>query len=176
MSTTTPVRTDSRTPEATRWRIDPARSSVEFRTPTLWGLAKVTGHFDGYDGTLELARNPAIELTVDAGSLDTHNRLRDRHLRSADFFDVANHPQVRFVSDSATLDGERLNVRGRLYAGSRSVPLELDGRLARIGDELEVDVTTTVDHRQLGMTHSTLGMIRTPTELAVRGRLVTGSD
>ena len=126
MSTTTPLRTDGRTPAATRWRIDPARSSVEFRTPTLWGLAKVKGHFDRYDGTLDLERDPAITLTIDAASLDTHNRLRDRHLRSADFFDVANHPQVRFVSDSATLDGERLNVRGRLYAGGESIPLRLE--------------------------------------------------
>jgi polyisoprenoid-binding protein YceI len=176
MSTTAPLRTDGRTPATTRWRIDPSRSRVEFRTPTLWGLATVNGHFDRYDGTLDLERDPAITLTIDAASLDTHNRLRDRHLRSADFFDVANHPQVRFVSDSATLDGERLNVRGRLYAGGESIPLDLNARLMQIGDELEVDVTTTIDHNELGMTHSTLGMIRTPTELTVRGRLVTGSD
>ena len=41
-----------------RWRIDPARSSVEFRTPTLWGLATVKGRFERYDGTLDLQREP----------------------------------------------------------------------------------------------------------------------
>ena len=131
MSTTAPLRTDGRTPTTTRWRIDPSRSRVEFRTPTLWGLATVKGHFVRYDGTLDLERDPAITLTIDAASLDTHNRLRDRHLRSPDFFDVANHPQVRFVSDSATLDGERLNVRGRLYAGGESIPLDLNARLVQ---------------------------------------------
>ena len=60
--------------------------------------------------------------------------------------------------------------------GARASRFDLNARLVRIGDELEVDVTTTIDHRKLGMTHSTLGMIRTPTELTVRGRLVTGSD
>jgi hypothetical protein len=38
-----------------------------------------------YDGTLKLGRDPAIELTIDADSLDTHSRLREKHLRSADF-------------------------------------------------------------------------------------------
>lgn len=53
------------------WRIDPARSSVEFRTPTLWGLATVDGRFERYDGSLDLQRSPAIELMIDAASLST---------------------------------------------------------------------------------------------------------
>ena len=48
-----------------RWRIDPARSGVEFRTPTLWGLTTVRGHFDRYDGTLDLERSPAVEVASD---------------------------------------------------------------------------------------------------------------
>ncbi len=176
MSTTAPLRTDTQTLKTSRWRIDPTRSSVEFRTPTLWGLATVKGHFDRYDGTLKLGRDPAIELTIDADSLDTHNRLRDKHLRSADFFDVANHPQIRFVFDSARVKGERLMVRGRLHVAGQSIALGLNASLRKVGDELEVHVSTRVDHRELGMTHSTLGMIRTPSELTVRGRLVKDSD
>ena len=176
MSTTGPTSTDTQALETARWRIDPARSNVEFRTPTLWGLATVKGHFDRYDGTLNLGRDQAIELTIDADTLDTHNRLRDKHLRSADFFDVANHPQVRFVSDSATLEGELLRVRGRLHVAGQSIALDLDASLRNVGDELEVRVSSRVDHRELGMTHSTLGMIRTPSELTVRGRLVKDSD
>src|SRR2546430_2010035 len=101
--------------ERTRWRIDPGRSRLEFRTRTFWGLMRVEGRFDRYDGRLDLEHDPAIELTIDAASLDTNNKKRDEHLRSADFFDVENHPQVRFVSDSATLSGEHLKTRGRLY-------------------------------------------------------------
>jgi polyisoprenoid-binding protein YceI len=154
------------------WRIDPVRSRVEFRTPTLWGRATVKGHFERYEGTLNLERSPAIELTIDAASIDTKLALRDRHLRSADFFDVANHPEVRFVSDTATLRGETLRVRGRLYAAGRSIPLEFEARLRHLGEELELEATTTADHRKLGMSHGTLGMIRTPSELIVHGRLV----
>jgi polyisoprenoid-binding protein YceI len=159
-----------------RWRIDPARSSIEFRTPTLWGLATVKGQFERYDGTLDLERSPAIELTIDTGSINTKNRLRDRHLHSADFFDADNHPEVRFVSDSATLEGHSLKVRGRLYAAGRSLPLDLDASPRRVGDELELDARTYADHRKLGMSHGMLGMIPTPSELIVHGRLVRDAD
>jgi polyisoprenoid-binding protein YceI len=162
----------SRDVTSSRWRIDPTRSSVTFRTPTLWGRVMVDGGFERYDGTIDLGRTPAIELTIEADSLNTNNRMRDKHLRSHDFFDAENHQEVRFVSDSVTLDGERLKVRGRLHAAGMSMPLELDAKLRRIGDELELDARTDADHRALGMTHSTLGMIRTPSELSVHGRLV----
>ena len=111
--------------EQTRWRIDPARSRVAFRARTYWGLMTVNGEFERYSGTLDLEAQPAIELTIDAASLNTQNKLRDRHLRSADFFDVARHPEVRFTSETASLDGERLKVRGRLEAAGHSITLEL---------------------------------------------------
>src|ERR1700760_2126801 len=98
---TLPTPADTHSIPEGRWRIDPTRSSVEFRTPTLWGLATVTGRFETYEGTLDLQQNPAIELTIDAASLNTNLGFRDKHLRSEDFFDVANHPRVRFMSDSA---------------------------------------------------------------------------
>jgi polyisoprenoid-binding protein YceI len=155
-----------------RWRIDPARSRVEFRTPTLWGLATVDGRFERYDGSLDLERSPAIELVIDAASLSTKNNFRDRHLRSADFFDVEDHPQVRFVSDTATLDGDTLKVRGRLYAAGSSLRLELEASLRPVGDDVEIDARTHADHRKLGMSHGILGMIPTPSELIVHARLV----
>jgi YceI-like domain len=79
-----------------RWRLDPRRSSVEFRARHFWGLGTVEGHFDGYEGRLELSADPAIELTIDASSVQSGNPKRDRHLRSADFFDAGNHARVRF--------------------------------------------------------------------------------
>src|ERR687896_2145723 len=80
------------------WRLDPARSSVEFHVRHFYGLMTVKGHFDRYHGTLQLNEQPAVELVIDADSLDTKLARRDEHLRSAAFFDVAKHPQVRFGS------------------------------------------------------------------------------
>src|SRR3954453_7846168 len=81
------------------WRLDPARSSVEFHVRHFYGLMTVKGEFADYDGTLELGATPAVELTIHAASLDTKRAKRDEHLRSDDFFDVEHHPQVRFVSE-----------------------------------------------------------------------------
>jgi len=176
MSTTTPQTTDKPAIEKTRWRIDPARSQVEFRTPTFWGLMTVKGQFERYEGTLDLRREPAIELTIEAGSLNTNNKMRDKHLRSGDFFGVANEPEVRFVSDSARLDGERLTVSGHLYAADKSIRLEVDATLRPVDGELVVDAATSADQFALGMSHGTLGMIRPPSELIVRGRLVRDGE
>ena len=158
----------------TRWRLDPARSTAEFRVRHLWGLVTVEGHFEELRGRLDLRpdRQPAVDLTLHADSLETGNGRRDRHLRSADFFDVVNHPLVRFTSASTVLAGETLTVRGQLEAAGRQLQLELDAWVRRIGAELAVEATTPTDHRQLGMTWSPFGMLRAPAQLAVRARLV----
>ncbi len=159
-----------------RWQLDPQRSSVEFRAGQFWGLGTVKGHFDDYEGRLDLSADPAIELTIDAASLQTGNRRRDQHLRSADFFDAENHPRVRFVSDSVVLQGDTLRVRGRLSARDRSIPLELDARVSRVGEELEIEAATSAPHRELGLTWSPLGMIPARSELRVNGYLVPTMD
>lgn len=153
------------------WQLDPERSSIEFRTRSIWGLAAVKGHFDDYQGHLDLGAAPAIELTIDAATLNTGNRKRDEHLRSADFFDAENHPRVRFISDSAELHGDTLRVRGRLSARDRSIPVELDAHVREVDGELEIEAATTAAHRELGMTFSPLGMIAPRSKLSVKAHL-----
>jgi polyisoprenoid-binding protein YceI len=109
-----------------------------------------------------------VQLTIQAASLDTKQKKRDEHLRSEDFFDVERDPQVRFVSDSARLDRDTLHVRGELHAAGRRIPLQIDATVREIDGELEIEA----DHRKLGMTWSPLGIVRAPSKLIVRGRLV----
>jgi polyisoprenoid-binding protein YceI len=156
-----------------RWALDSSRSTVEFRVPTFWGLSTVVGHFDRFDGFYGLDSEDvlAIELAVDADSLDTGNSTRDRHLRSERFFDVRAHPQVRFTSTLVSELDETLALVGHLEAAGRTAPVALDATLRETGDELEIEATTTFDQRELGMTFSPLGMIRTPSTLHVRARL-----
>jgi polyisoprenoid-binding protein YceI len=68
------------------WELDPARSTVSFAVPYWWGFGTVKGHFRRYTGRLDLGARPAIELTIDAASVDTGNARRDRRLHSEDFF------------------------------------------------------------------------------------------
>ena len=153
------------------WRLDPDRSSVEFQVPSAYGLMTVKGRFGGYHGTLDLSAQPSIALTIEAGSLDTQNARRDKHLRSADFFDVDQHPEVHFEADNARLAGEDLKVYGRLHALGRQMPLDVDATLREVDGHLEIEASAVADQRELGMTWSPLGLIGAPTKLFVRGRL-----
>jgi polyisoprenoid-binding protein YceI len=158
------------------WQLDPSRSSVEFEVPNLWALASVKGRFDRYEGTLNASGRPAVALTIEADSLNTKNKRRDKHLRSEDFFDVAKHPRVRFEADAADLAGDNLTVRGLLYAAGKHVALDVDASVTPVGEELQIDATALVDQRRLGMTWSPLGVVRAPSKLTVRGRLTRTQD
>ena len=172
MSTTHSAQ-DSQQLAGTRWRLDPSGSSAEFRVPNFWGLSSDKGRFQRLDGWLEVDDDHRwrMELTLDAASLDTGNRRRDRHLRSADFFDVQHHPEVRFRSSSVNKHGGRLHVEGELEAAGQRARLQVEVTVKHADGRLELDAAATVDQRQLGMTWSPLGVIRTPTALSVHARL-----
>jgi polyisoprenoid-binding protein YceI len=171
------VSSDQETTQVTqvtqRWVVDPARSTVEFRVGNWWGPTTVVGHFSRFDGSYTVGLGGrAIELIVEAESLETGNRRRNKHLRSSYFFDVESHPHVRFTADDVT-DGDEgtLHVRGELEAAGRKARLLLDAAVREFGDELEVEATSLVDQRLLGMAFSPLGALRSPSNLQVKARL-----
>ncbi|HWT23385.1 MAG TPA: YceI family protein [Solirubrobacteraceae bacterium] len=156
-----------------RWVVDPARSTVEFRVPNLWGLATVAGRFSRFDGSYtDGPDGRAVELVVDAASLDTGNRRRDEHLRSSTFFDVEPHPHIRFSANDVTDAGKgALRMRGELEVAGKSVPLLVEARVRELPGALEVETTALVDQRRFGMTFSPLAMVRSPSTLHVKARL-----
>jgi polyisoprenoid-binding protein YceI len=111
-----------------RWTADPGRTTVEFEVAHLGALHTVHGRFHGFDGSYVVGpAGSEIELTIDAASVDTGNAARDKHLRSADFFDVAEHPQVQFTSKHITGVGNgRAHVSGELEAAGTTVPVAFD--------------------------------------------------
>jgi polyisoprenoid-binding protein YceI len=165
--------TEQRVVAPTRWTVEPDESFVEFAVKTFWGVATVHGSFDRFDGSYENGPDGAtIELTIEADSLDTGNKTRDKHLRSTDFFHITEHPRVRFTSTRVhDVNGEILHVVGRLEAAGNVVPLEFPATIRPVGDGLEVEATTTVDQSQLGMSSGQLGMIRRPATLHVKAHL-----
>ena len=159
---------------AGRWRLDPTRSTAEFRVPNFWGLVKVKGRFDRFSGWLEIGERGErrIELTIDATSLNTGSDKRDEHLRSGDFFDTEHHHTVRFVSTSVSDPvGGRIQVQGEVLAAGHRAVLELEPTLRQHDDRLQVDATATLDQRELGMTWNPLGMTRTPATLMGHAQL-----
>ena len=123
----------------THWSVDRDETSVDFAVKTFWGLTTVHGRFDRFGGSYEAGPDGTkIELTVDADSLDTGNAIRDKHLRSTDFFHAAEHPQVRFTSTRVRHAGDGvLRVEGDLEAAGKVVPLEFDATVRQVDDALE---------------------------------------
>jgi polyisoprenoid-binding protein YceI len=115
------------------WEFDLSHSSVQFHVRHLM-VSKVHGRFHKWSGTLEL--DPAdpsrsrVEVAIDASSIDTREPKRDDHLRSADFLDVANFPQLKFQSTSVERhDGGEYTLTGDLtiHGVTRSVKLVVEG-------------------------------------------------
>jgi polyisoprenoid-binding protein YceI len=112
------------------WKIDPIHSSIEFQVKHL-GIATVKGQFTDFEGTLDVTPDGLDAYgTVDVASVDTREDQRDAHLRSADFFDVENHPQITFKSTSVrTLDDDEFEVEGDFTIRGITKPLKLVGVL-----------------------------------------------
>jgi polyisoprenoid-binding protein YceI len=158
----------------TRWRLDPSASTAEFRVPHFWGLINVKGSFKRLDGYLEVDDQGKRQLTlrIDAASIHTGIGQRDKHLRSGDFFDTDHHPEVRYRSTQVCdIADNRLRIEGVLEAAGEHVSLTLEPAICQTNDRFEVDVTTSVDQRQLGMSWSPLGMTRFPVTLIVHASL-----
>ena len=157
-----------------RWTADPSRTTVEFEFEHLWGLHTVRGRFRGFDGAYIVGPGGSgVELTIDAGSVDTGCPARDNRLRSADFFDADEHQLVRFTSTRVTgLGSGRVHVSGELEAAGRRVPLAFDASVRLIDGDLELEATTTVDQSRFGMNEGPFRNVGRPTKLRVKTRLV----
>jgi polyisoprenoid-binding protein YceI len=99
------------------WSVDPAHSEVGFAVKHM-GIATVRGEFTEFEGTLEIAEDLSSAKaygTVKVESVDTSEPQRDAHLRSADFFDAAEFPELSFEStEIEALDDEEFRITGRL--------------------------------------------------------------
>lgn len=100
-----------------RYEADAPHSQVGF-TARYMGVVDVHGSFSDFRGTLLYVPNdPArstVSVVVDANSIDTGNKQRDKDLRSAEFFDVVRFPKLRFTSTGAVKVGDALRVTGDL--------------------------------------------------------------
>lgn len=154
------------------WELDPTRSEIGFAVPYWWGFGTISGRFTRYVGHLDLRRRPAIELTIDAASVDTANARRDRRLRAGEFFAVARHPYIRFVSRVVRLDDDRLSVLGELTARGARIDVEVEAMVSGVDGEYQLDAETFVMHSGLGMTWNPMQITRPWSRLVVGGRLV----
>jgi polyisoprenoid-binding protein YceI len=81
------------------WNLAPERSAITFKIRNMWGLVNVKGRFTDFTGDGQLTGEGAVSGRVDirAASLNTGIGRRDKHLRSADFFDVERFAEISVV-------------------------------------------------------------------------------
>lgn len=158
------------------WQLDAAASTVAVRHRTIWGLVTVKGSFGTVGGQGEVRPDGSATgtVTLDAATLDTGNTKRDGHLRSADFFDVDNHPEITFAVRGAKAGaGDAVEVSGQLTVRGVSRPQTLTARLAGAdAGALTLETEFAVDRGEFGITWNQLGMLRGPATVTAVLRFV----
>jgi polyisoprenoid-binding protein YceI len=123
---------ESATPTATTalptgtWKVDKVHSSVEFQVKHL-GIATVKGQFTEFEGTLEVSpENTVASGTVQVASVNTREPARDEHLRSPDFFDAEQNPEISFHSTAIRpVDEDTFEIDGDISIHGITRPLTL---------------------------------------------------
>lgn len=145
---------------AGNWKLDPARTSVEFHTKAMW-VFNVKGTFKAVEGGATVSDDGAVNgsLVFDAASVNTGNAKRDTHLRTADFFEVEKHPTIVFSATGARpTSGGQVEVTGTLTIHGEIRPVTLVGALAAGATEAEISVETDIDRSGWGLTWSKMGV------------------
>jgi polyisoprenoid-binding protein YceI len=117
-------------PQPGAWKVDPGHAEVGFLGRHLM-FTKVRGRFVDIDASVEIAQqveDSRVEATIHMASVDSGDATRDEHLRSADLFDVDNHPTARFSSTGLDWHGRSGTLHGDLTIKgvTRAVQLHVD--------------------------------------------------
>lgn len=138
----------------TTWTVDPAHSNVKFSV-THMVVSEVEGSFKLFDGSMENTKadfsDAKISFTVDVASINTDNEMREKHLKSDDFFNAEKYPQMKFVSTSLTpAGGNKYKLAGNLTIRDVTKPVVFDvtygGTVTAMGSErLGFKAKTTID-------------------------------
>lgn len=113
----------------TQWHIDTTHSEVQFKVKHMM-ISTVTGYFSTFDATVETEGDDfttaKATFTADLSSISTNNEQRDTHLKSTDFFDAENHPQVKFTGNKLEKkDDEHYILHGDLTIRGTTKPMQL---------------------------------------------------
>jgi polyisoprenoid-binding protein YceI len=147
----------------TKWVIDPMHSEVQFKVKHLV-ISTVTGFFKSFEGSVETSgddfENAEISFKLDIDSIDTNQSQRDGHLKSPEFFDAAQYPEITFKSTSfkKTDDEEEYELVGDLTIKGVTKPVTLDVEFGgSAGDfygntKAGFEITGKINRKEFGLT------------------------
>jgi polyisoprenoid-binding protein YceI len=143
------------------YNIDTQHSSAQFKVRHMM-IANVKGEFDKLSGTVEFdpanASLSSVEAKIDVNSISTRETDRDNHLKSADFFDAAQFPEIAFKSKKVAASGGAYKVVGDLTIHGITKEVTLD--VESVSDEVKdgwgflrrgTSATTRIDRRDFGL-------------------------
>ncbi len=141
------------------WQIDPTHSHLSFAIRVM-SVSTTRGRFHALRGHLHIdEQNPAnswVDAEVDAASIDTHNKLRDAHLRSAAFFAVKQYPTITFQSTHVEhVGGQGYKVIGNLSMHGVTKPITFDvayrGQSTLMGARTGLTAKATINRNDFGV-------------------------
>ena len=154
---------------AGEWVLDPRESSIRLKSKSM-GLIPVNGVFRDVSGsgTVSPDGKTTGTLRVAAASIDTKNAKRDTHLRSADFFDSGNNPDITFTANGIRPSVQGVAVTGVLTVRGRTRPLSFEAAASVQGDvEIWLDAEVPINRADFGLTWNLMGMISMTNTLTI---------
>ncbi len=149
--------------QAANYAIDPTHTFVTFEI-SHFGATTNRARFDKKQGTVEFdraAKTGKVDISIDVTSVNSGTPQFDKHLQSADLFDAAKHPTIKFVSDKFSFNGDKVSeVSGQLTLLGKTAPVTLKATQFNCYDspmlKREVcggDFETTIDRTQWGVNY-----------------------
>ena len=149
--------------QAANYAIDPTHTFVTFEI-SHFGATTNRARFDKKQGTVEFdraAKTGKVDISIDVTSVNSGTPQFDKHLQSADLFDAAKHPTIKFVSDKFSFNGDKVSeVSGQLTLLGKTAPVTLKATQFNCYDspmlKREVcggDFEATIDRTQWGMNY-----------------------
>jgi len=150
--------------QTSNWSIDPAHSTAQFTVRHL-GISNVTGNFTKVAGSVVLdEKNIAqsqVSATIDVNSVDTRVEMRDKDLKSPNFFDVEKYPTMEFKSKKIVASGGKLQVIGDLtiHGTTHEVTLDVEGPSPEMTDpwgnpRRGLSATTTINRKDFNLLYN----------------------
>ena len=152
--------------QTSNWNIDPAHSTAQFTVRHL-GISNVTGSFTKVTGSVVLNEKDItqsqVSASIDVNSVDTRVEMRDKDLRSPNFFDVEKYPTIEFKSKRIASSGGKLQVIGDLtiHGTTHEVTLDVDGPTPELTDpwgnsRRGISATTTINRKDFNLVYNNL--------------------
>ena len=141
------------------WTIDPTHSQIQFAVKHM-GISTVRGTFGTFSGTITDTDGQVTgaDVTIDVASIHTGNEQRDGHLKSPEFFDVAQFPSATFALTSFQRTGDAVTATGTLTLRGESRPVTLTGEVGGPAtdpwgqEKVSAELTGVISRADFGLT------------------------